>query len=618
MRHRGRRDDTPPPARPQDPSASWAPTAGGLSWAASTSTARGGPGDHHTGAPPPGEAVERGLYRPPQRHPRRPPPPPARVPPPAPLPHRDVHPSPPPDTADETSPPHQQPAAEPAIHPSAAPSTVTSRAASNTQTAQTTSHSAGEVTVDSAPHPPPPSGLDEHAEPEKRPDVHAQRLLALPTKRDQLRYAFAVLNNTDVTPARAFLAAHGVTLAESPAYRYRRELQAESTQESAPAPPPAPAGPSQPTPDLGDRDVINRDPAETGQPTATPIDDPPITNDAAPTRDDATVGETRPAAGPPAAFSPHDDPRPIKGQGAVALTEQVLLQPTPVRPTGWRAALRAASAGLINLGPSQTQRAHAQLLARIRRPLPGPYRIAVTSVKGGVGKTSVAACLGLTLAEQRPDRIITLDANTHAGTLYERITGQHPTTTIQDFLDDTAASESIINLGAYTTLTDTRLTVMAAARNPHAAPAFGDGEYDEVIDTLHRFYAVIITDCGTGLTDPVMDAVLAHTDTLIVVANPTVDAASRADATLDAISRDGHHHLVDNAITVLSHDRTSGDIDIDYLRTHFTSRCRALVEIPADRHLEHGGRIDPTRIHPHTQTALLTLADHTLNPPQNH
>ena len=49
---------------------------------------------------------------------------------------------------------------------------------------------------------------------------------------------------------------------------------------------------------------------------------------------------------------------------------------------------------------------------------------AVASGKGGVGKTTVATCLGLTLAENRGDRAVVLDANPDAGTLADRLTAE--------------------------------------------------------------------------------------------------------------------------------------------------------------------------------------------------
>jgi len=56
----------------------------------------------------------------------------------------------------------------------------------------------------------------------------------------------------------------------------------------------------------------------------------------------------------------------------------------------------SASGGRINPGVSEIEAARNVLLRRIRRNLPGAHQIAVSSLKGGVGKTTVSAVLGLT------------------------------------------------------------------------------------------------------------------------------------------------------------------------------------------------------------------------------
>ncbi len=49
------------------------------------------------------------------------------------------------------------------------------------------------------------------------------------------------------------------------------------------------------------------------------------------------------------------------------------------------------------------------------------YRIAVISLKGGVGKTTTTTALGSTLASERQDKILAIDANPDAGTLGRRV-----------------------------------------------------------------------------------------------------------------------------------------------------------------------------------------------------
>src|SRR5690606_26504985 len=132
------------------------------------------------------------------------------------------------------------------------------------------------------------------------------------------------------------------------------------------------------------------------------------------------------------------------------LTDEALVRHQRATPTeGWRLALYAASGGRINPGQSAHEAARIELVHRVRRPLPAPHRVAVVSVKGGVGKTTVAACLGLVLAELRGDRVVVLDANPDAGTLSERLTGPGGPT-VRDLYEDMPNLTSVAELTRYT------------------------------------------------------------------------------------------------------------------------------------------------------------------------
>ncbi|MGH3586458.1 MAG: MinD/ParA family protein, partial [Pseudonocardia sp.] len=102
-----------------------------------------------------------------------------------------------------------------------------------------------------------------------------------------------------------------------------------------------------------------------------------------------------PVAPPPVLAAP-------RGGDASELTEYTIVRRRSDRPsTGWRRAVHAVSGGLVNPGIGPDEQRRQELARRIRRPLIGPRQIAVASMKGGVGKTTVTALLGLTLAEHR-------------------------------------------------------------------------------------------------------------------------------------------------------------------------------------------------------------------------
>jgi MinD-like ATPase involved in chromosome partitioning or flagellar assembly len=238
--------------------------------------------------------------------------------------------------------------------------------------------------------------------------------------------------------------------------------------------------------------------------------------------------------------------------------------------------------------------------------VPGTHQIAVSSIKGGVGKTTVSACLGLVLAEHRGDRVIALDANPDAGTLADRLTGD-TSVTVRHMLENLESAYSLGDVARYTSLAG-RLQVLASEQDPAMSDAFDRAGYERVCSVLNRFYNVIITDSGTGLVHSAMEGTLALADSLVVVGAPTVDGASRASKTLDWLVAHGYETQVDQAVVVLSCDRKSAEVDPKRVRGHFESRCRGVVEIPHDPHLASGSRIELERLRPATHDAFLALA----------
>jgi len=312
----------------------------------------------------------------------------------------------------------------------------------------------------------------------------------------------------------------------------------------------------------------------------------------------APAEEPAPAAPWPSAAQP---------AGPTELTEAILLRPRSVPPSaGWRRAVFLASKGRLNPGPNRAELARRELLARVGRPLPGTHRVAVCSLKGGVGKTTVSALLGLTLAEHRGDRILALDASPDAGTLADRLIGQLGPT-VRQLLDRVDGIDSLSAVCDHTASAG-RLRLLASEQEPANGAGLDRGGYERVAAALARFFNIIVTDCGTGLAHPAMAGAFALADSLVVVGSPTVDGASRAARTLDWLLAHGHDKLAGDAVVVLCGDRTSREVAHDRLLAHFAARCRAVLEVPYDSHLATGGRLDLAALQEPTQAAFLRLA----------
>ncbi len=130
-----------------------------------------------------------------------------------------------------------------------------------------------------------------------------------------------------------------------------------------------------------------------------------------------------------------------------------------------------------------------------------------------------------------------------------------------------------------------------------------------MIAILQRFYNIIITDCGTGLSHSAMNGVLALANTIILVSSPALDGARSAGATLDWLEAHGFGHLVSRAVVVLSSSRPgSSTIDTDQLAQHFLTRCRAVHKIPFDDHLAEGADVDLDLMSKSARRAFVELA----------
>jgi MinD-like ATPase involved in chromosome partitioning or flagellar assembly len=300
----------------------------------------------------------------------------------------------------------------------------------------------------------------------------------------------------------------------------------------------------------------------------------------------------------------YDDPPPYLDLSTVALLGQAKRAPSQ----GWRKWLYLGTFKLINVGESPKVIRRNSLVAQVQRPLRGCYRIALLSLKGGVGKTTITATLGATLASIRGDRVVAVDANPDRGTLSQKVPLETPST-VRHLLRDAEGIEAYSDVRAYTSQGPSRLEVLASESDPAVSEAFSSEDYTRTLEVLERFYSVVLTDCGTGMLHSAMSAVLTKADVLVVISSGSVDGARSAAATLDWLDAHGHQDMVRNSIAVINAVRPrSGKVDLKKVVDHFARRCRAVRQVPFDPHLEEGAEISLERLKPETREALLDLA----------
>ena len=297
------------------------------------------------------------------------------------------------------------------------------------------------------------------------------------------------------------------------------------------------------------------------------------------------------------------------GDHPTDLSSARLLRPAKRPPqSGWRRLVYVLSGRLINPGESPADIRRRDLIARINAPLLGCHKIALLSLKGGVGKTTMTATLGATFASLRGDRVVAVDANPDRGTLSQKIPLE-TSATVRHLLRDAQRVRRYTDVRAYTSQGSSRLEVLASEQDPAVSEAFSEDDYRRTVNLLEHFYNMVLTDCGTGLMHSAMYGVLGVADQIVVVSSGSIDGARSASATMDWLDAHGHGDLVRNAVAVINCvSRSAGGVDLDRVAEHFAGRCRAVVRIPFDPHLQEGAEVDLDRLDPRTRMGLLELA----------
>ena len=280
-----------------------------------------------------------------------------------------------------------------------------------------------------------------------------------------------------------------------------------------------------------------------------------------------------------------------------------MVAPRKIAPdSGWRKLVHTMSFKTLNPGQSPAERHYRELRDRIRRHIRKQYVIAVVSGKGGVGKTTMTACIGGILRECRPDNVVAIDAAPGFGTLAGRI-DEAPPGDYAAVLDDPDV-QGYADIREHLGQNAVGLDVLAGNRSSDQARPLLPDMFSGVLSRLRRTHSVILVDTSDDLEHPVMKAVLDSSDALVFVSGLTADTALPVTRAIDLLRSMGYHELVSRSLVVLNDSRDGYDRDIrTYLTERFSSSGADVEFMPYDPHLATGGIID-TREEIRKQTRL--------------
>lgn len=281
-----------------------------------------------------------------------------------------------------------------------------------------------------------------------------------------------------------------------------------------------------------------------------------------------------------------------------------------IRPEGFpNNAVYWSTFGLVNRGDSPAVLHRKATDAAMGRRFTGGSRyVPVLTRKGGVGKTTTTALLGMALARVREDRVIAIDANPDRGTLAERFP-KSTEKTVRDVVSQASSIQSFTDFSDYISRDRNRLDVLASDTDPLLSEAFDENDYNVVADLVSKYYSVVLTDCGTGIVHSVMKATLERADGLVIVSGGSFDEARLAAETLTWLESNGYADLVRKSVVSIN-TATQGTnlVNLKEIENHFKSRVREIVRMPYDPLLAAGSVVEWDRLKPHTRAAARELA----------
>ncbi len=269
-----------------------------------------------------------------------------------------------------------------------------------------------------------------------------------------------------------------------------------------------------------------------------------------------------------------------------------MVTPRKIPPgSGWRKFVHVLSFKTVNPGESRAERHHRELRERIRRHIRKQYVIAFVSGKGGVGKTTMTACVGGIFRECRPENVVAIDAAPGFGTLSGRI-DEAPPGDYAAVLNDTDV-QGYADIREHLGQNTIGLDVLAGNRTSDQPRPLVPAMFSGVLARVRRTHTVILVDTSDDLEHPVMKAVFDSADTVVFVSGLTADTSLPVTRAIDLLRSMGHHELVARSMVILNDCRDGYDRDAaEYLTERFSQTGATVETMPYDRHLAEGGIID--------------------------
>ncbi|WP_420036704.1 type VII secretion protein [Streptomyces sp. cg28] len=254
--------------------------------------------------------------------------------------------------------------------------------------------------------------------------------------------------------------------------------------------------------------------------------------------------------------------------------------------------------------------AEAQRARELRVPVTSGRIVAVTSIRGGVGKTTTAALVARTLQRERQDPVLALEADAALGTLAVRLGAPTVRWSISELAQMLTPEMHLLDITGYLVPLPDGGWLLPASQG-RVGPPLDIPTYRTVTLGLRRHFAVTVADCET-LPGEVARTAMDTAHARIVVAPMTVEGVGGTRVVLDWLSALPHSAL-SSTVVALTSGTPDQNLDLATAMGHLRETGVGVVHLPYDRHLAAGGPIREELLSSATRRAAAQLAAEALD-----
>ncbi|MCX5109222.1 MinD/ParA family protein [Streptomyces sp. NBC_00378] len=251
----------------------------------------------------------------------------------------------------------------------------------------------------------------------------------------------------------------------------------------------------------------------------------------------------------------------------------------------------------------------------LQQPVTTGRQIAVTSIRGGAGKSTVAALLGTTYAHYRQDPVLLVEADPALGSLPLRLGADSLRWTTGDLAGIIEPQMSLLDVTGYLVQLPGNAWLLPGSQGQIGA-MLDTRAYERVMVSLRRYFGVTVVDCET-LPAEVARVALSAAQARVLAAPATLEGVTSTYAVLQWM-QSLPRQVIAGTVVVLSELVPHPGLDLDEAAQKLKATGASVQVLPYDRHLAAGGAIRTELLAHATREAATRLAADVFRLSQQH